>query len=346
LKTESEACGSAPKPARILRYAVIVTVIFALLVSFTNLRKLKDHFLNPDPLFMAFALLCACGLYLLEGVFLKTTLKLFGERLALGRAFRYSFVINAIGYLVSLCGLTSFATQAYVLAFSGITARKATLTRIVQVVFFNLFFDLFLIAGFVFLVRGGEFAGFRGKTLVVALFGAFLILITFAYLMLFLRRLQKAVLTRAVELVGRVVGCFSKNARPLDVSRVFSYLGDFNEGVGRLLANPALLVTLAAITLFDWLLWIGVLYCSFGALRRAIRPGILIVGFSVGQIVGIASMVPGGMGTLEGSMALVYSLFGIPLHVSLGAALLNRVFLYIIPFVASLPMHVSLRRER
>ena len=65
-------------PNKILRYTVIVIVIFGLLVSFANLRRLKEHFLGIDPLFLALTLACSCGVYLLEGLFLKMTLLLFG----------------------------------------------------------------------------------------------------------------------------------------------------------------------------------------------------------------------------------------------------------------------------
>jgi uncharacterized membrane protein YbhN (UPF0104 family) len=45
-------------------------------------------------------------------------------------------------------------------------------------------------------------------------------------------------------------------------------------------------------------------------------------------------------------MALVYRLFGVPFSLAFGAALLYRVVLYLVPFAASLPMYLSLRREK
>jgi uncharacterized protein (TIRG00374 family) len=339
---ESQSRAIAANKA--LRYTVIVIVIFGLLVSFANLRRLKEHFLGMDPVYLVLALACSCGVYLLEGMFLKMTLMLFGEPLALRKAFKYSFVINALGYIISLGGLTPFATQAYALGYSGISARKATHTRIIQVIFFNIFFNLLLIAGFIFLFTGNEIPLInKGPT--VAAFCAFLLLISFFYLMLLLPGLQKAVLTGACAFMENIARFFSKNAR-LDACKALSYLTDFHEGFRKLLKNPRLLLGLAGITVSDWFLWVGVLYFSFRTLKFAIDPGILIMGFAVGQIVGIASMVPGGMGTLEGSMALVYHLFGIPFSLALGAALLYRVVLYLVPFAASLPLHLSLRREK
>ncbi len=39
-------------------------------------------------------------------------------------------------------------------------------------------------------------------------------------------------------------------------------------------------------------------------------------------------------------------LFGIPFSLALGAALLYRAVLFLVPFTASLPLHLSLRREK
>lgn len=331
-------------PNKVLRYTVVVIVIFGLLVSFANLRRLKEHFLGIDLLFLALTLACSCGVYLLEGLFLKMTLMLFGETLALRRAFKYSFVINALGYVMSLGGLTPFATQAYALGYSGISARKATHARMIHVIFFNVFFNLLLVSGFIFLFTGDDIERFnRGTT--VAAFSVFLLLVALFYLMLLLPGLQKAVITAACAFLEKIARFFSRNAR-LDACKALSYMTDFNVGFRRLLKNPPLLLGLSGITVSDWVLWVCALYFCFRALKHAIDPGILIMGFAVGQIVGIATMVPGGMGTVEGSMAIVYHLFGIPFSLALGAALLYRVVLYLVPFTASLPLHLSLRREK
>ena len=70
-----------------------------------------------------------------------------------------------------------------------------------------------------------------------------------------------------------------------------------------------------------------------------------MIGFAVGQTVAIISMVPGGAGTMEGSMALIFSAFGIQFETALGAVLLYRVSFYIIPFLISLPFYLSLKKK-
>jgi len=76
-----------------------------------------------------------------------------------------------------------------------------------------------------------------------------------------------------------------------------------------------------------------------------VHLGVLIIGFSIGQLVGILSMMPGGAGTMEGSMALVYTSLGVPLATAVGVIVLYRFAFYIIPFLVSLPFYFSLKKK-
>ena len=73
--------------------------------------------------------------------------------------------------------------------------------------------------------------------------------------------------------------------------------------------------------------------------------GVLITGFAVGITVGVLSLVPGGLGVQELSMAGIYSLLGVPFAQAVLVASLFRVVYYFIPFVMSLSFYRRLLRE-
>ena len=336
----NEQTGSVKK---YLKYAILAVAIFGLLFAFTNLEELKRRFVTMNLAFFYVAVAFSLMNYLAEGLFLRLSLMVFDEKLPLGAAFKYSLLINSLGYLVSLGGLTPFATQVYFLGFHGIKAKKATLSRIVQLIFFNISFNLFFIFGFLFLITGNEIHGFNRAIIIVA-FCAFLAAIFFFYTTIFSKPFQLIVVRALFCGLNRILRVFSKRVQ-LEDHKAIRYFDDFANGFRGLLKVPSRLISMAAITLFDMLVWIGVLYFSFLALRYAIHPGVLFIGFAVGQIVSVASMIPGGMGTMEGSMALVYSLFGVPFETALGAALLYRFVFNIIPFLISAPLYLSLRKR-
>jgi len=85
---------------------------------------------------------------------------------------------------------------------------------------------------------------------------------------------------------------------------------------------------------------------AFLSVNEPIAIGPLVIGFSTGQIVGVLSMIPGGIGTLEGSSALAYAALGIPFEVGLSALLIYRTTYYIIPFILSIPFYLGMKQKR
>ena len=83
-------------------------------------------------------------------------------------------------------------------------------------------------------------------------------------------------------------------------------------------------------------LTILILYTSFLTVRYPIEFAQVIVGFSVGTVLSFASLIPGGLGVMEGSMAAVFSSMGVPFETAVVAVLIFRVAYYLLPLLASL----------
>jgi len=77
-----------------------------------------------------------------------------------------------------------------------------------------------------------------------------------------------------------------------------------------------------------------------------VDPGVVVTGFAVGVAAGVMSMVPGGLGVQEGSMAGAYHLLGVPLEQGVLVSFLFRLVYYMIPFGVSLLFYRNVLRER
>ena len=75
-------------------------------------------------------------------------------------------------------------------------------------------------------------------------------------------------------------------------------------------------------------------------------PGVVVTGFAVGVAAGVMSMVPGGLGVQEGSMAGAYHLLGVPLEQGVLVSFLFRLVYYMVPFGVSLLIYRNVLRER
>jgi uncharacterized protein (TIRG00374 family) len=325
------------------KYLIIFIIIFGLLLTFSNYRNLKTRLLAINPKDLISPVASSLSVYIIEGLFLLTALRLFNERLSFPLAVKDSLVINSLGYFVSLGGITPFATQIHVLDYHNISARKATLTRILQVIFFGIFFDLLLIAAFVVILSNKRMD--RINLVPVSIFTCFfLFLISAFYLAIFWSKFRILVASAFVYVINMAIGFVAKRRR-IQLSSVTGFLDDFRTGFATIMKHPLSLLQFVGITVIDYVALLAVWYYSFHALHYEMNLWYMVLGVTIGHIVGILSMVPGGIGTMEGSLALVYTAFGVPVEITLGAALIYRVSFNIIPFFMSIPIFLSLKRR-
>ncbi len=103
--------------------------------------------------------------------------------------------------------------------------------------------------------------------------------------------------------------------------------------------QPINLVWVMLLTLFDFACSIIAMGFVFEALGPPVKAGALITGYVIGIMAGLLSMLPGGFGVQEGSMAGIYALMGIRLEQAVLAAILFRVLYYLLPYLLVLPFY-------
>jgi hypothetical protein len=99
------------------------------------------------------------------------------------------------------------------------------------------------------------------------------------------------------------------------------------------------------LTLADFICSIAAMGIIFKALGTSVTPGVLVTGYVIGIMAGLLSMVPGGFGIQEASMAGIYALLGVPFEVAVLAAILFRVLYYLVPYFCILPFYNRLQHQ-
>lgn len=105
------------------------------------------------------------------------------------------------------------------------------------------------------------------------------------------------------------------------------------------------LVWVIALTLLDFSCSIIAMGFVFEALGPPVKAEVLVVGYVIGIMAGLLSMIPGGLGVQEGSMASIYALLGVPFGQAILAAILFRVLYYLLPYLLILPFFNRLRES-
>ena len=316
---------------------VVLLVLFGVLVAavaadWANARRVLRaadwRLLAPALAMTALSYLCASAAY-------AQAVRVFGVAGRTTRRLLAGFVSMAVNNLITLGG-AGYAVGAILLR-----DRDTGLRDIAAASAFNSY--LYFAVGttclplsllYVIVGRHLPQRAEAGLVLVVTLGCMLAVLVNLA---VFLPRFRSGLL----RFLGRA---FRRLAR-LDVeSRLTAFDGSLTRGLASLRARPVRLVGLLAAIIGDWLFCTATVWFCFAALGIRLHAGVLLSGFFIGIAAGALSMLPGGMGVQDSSMAGVYALLGVSFGPALLAAVLFRVTYYLIPFAFGLAVYGRLIR--
>ena len=127
---------------------------------------------------------------------------------------------------------------------------------------------------------------------------------------------------------------------------VVDFEATLTRGLANLRGRPVVLGYPAALVLADRIVRVVLVWVCFQALGNDAGLGVIATGFAVGVAAGVMSMIPGGLGVQEGSMAGTYHLLGVPLEEAVLASVLFRAVYHMAPLAVSLPFYRSLLRNK
>lgn len=255
---------------------------------------------------------------------------------------RIAFISVAVNQLISFGGVAGYSLRAVLSKRYGVTTGDALAMSLVHSYLNNLAMFFLLGLGLLQLVRDPATDEAWRRTLGVGgvLVVTFFVLSTAA---IFSARLRGALVRGSGRIATRLLP--DRWSDPIEVS-----LRDMDTALGRtataLRRDPAAAWWPFVFLILDWLAAFAVLWFCLDAVGEPVAVGVLLGGFSIGVVAGFASLVPGGLGVQDGSLAAVLALQGIPVDRAVLGTLLFRVVYYVVPFLVTLPVYASFLRRR
>jgi glycosyltransferase 2 family protein len=334
---DTPAAGRKRRASTTLQVVVLI-VLFGVLTAtvaanwteaWRVLRAADWRLLAPALAMTALSYLCASAAY-------AQSVRVFGVAARTSRFLLAGFVSMAVNNLITLGNVVGYSVGAILLR-----DRNAGLRDIAAASAFNsyLYFAVgttFLPLSLLYVIVGRHLPqrAEAGLVLVGALGCLLAVLVNLA---VFLPRFRSALL----RFIGRALRRLTRR----DVeSGLTAFDGSLTRGLASLRARPERLVGLLAAIIGDWLFCTAAVWFCFAALGIRLHAGVLLSGFFIAIAAGALSMLPGGMGVQDGSMAGVYALLGVPFGPALLAAVLFRVVFYLVPFAFGLAVYGRLIR--
>lgn len=307
---------------------------------YPNLPGLAATIGGARPGWLAVSLLFAVSSYTFMGFTLWEVLRILGISLPFAETAGIAFVSTTVNYFVSSAGLSGFATRAHLLGKRGVPYGASVTSSVVISVLIYLALAAIVAEGALlqFLRSPGFDAGMIKSLLGV---GAVLAL-AFALTLLFFHHELRAVWARRAFLaVNHVIFFFSKREIPHE--NFLKFEAQLDEGIRTIHGRKYELPKVLAYVFGDWVSNMLILYFAFKAVGVSLGAATLVTGFSIGMLMTVIPILPGGLGAMEAAMTAAFSGMGVPTAQALTASLVFRLFYYLLPAFGSVFIYWSLR---
>jgi uncharacterized protein (TIRG00374 family) len=328
-----------------LKIGIFIFIAVAVLVSVSDIKKLGRLSAEMNPYFLGLSFSSAFVSYLLIALSLKKILELLEIRLSFFEIFNISWVSTSINYVMSVGGIGGFTARIYLLKKKGISYSETIIVSIIHSFIMNVVLMLFVLIGFSSLLASKQMGIYNLVVSSCLIFFA-LYLTYLAFKSVVNKEFREGWIDRIGRWANRLHSFISKKGGDLiAVETLASFKGEFNQGMEVMGLRRGELKAPVLYVFLDWVGCLLTLYFCFLAVHYFIHPEVLVVGFGVGLFASILSLVPGGLGVMEGSMAAIYYSLNVPLEEAIVAVILYRLIYYVFPFLTSLLLYRSLFKE-
>lgn len=322
---------------------VLGLAAFVVLFVMSDARELWRALSRVDPWLATLPFLFTLLTYVTMALSYHGIARAAGHEVPFPAMLRITYVANAVNYLVTTGGLSGFAVRMYFFVRQGIPAPQAVTISLVQTLLTNGVLLLFVLVGFRYLIESGSLEG-TPLVAAMALVGIFGLVLLAMLTLLVHRRLRRRVLFLLAEAAHHVLRRFAPGKKPRRV-HLWRLQRSLHHGLDFLLERKRHMIAPTLWIFLDWALTILVLHSAFLAVRHPIPLSFVIIGFAIGMVLSLVSLIPGGLGVMEGSMAAIFAGLGVPFETAVVAVLLFRIAYYFLPLFLSVFLFGGMLRQ-
>lgn len=313
---------------RIIFGVMIIIIIFAVVQDW---NKVKSALHEANWHLIPIALVLTLVSYLFSSSGYMVTNLIFGLPVRRLKLWLVGFINMTTNNLVNLGGAAGYTVSAVLLKSPEVPLSNIFAASLFNTYLYFIFGTIFLPISLLYVILNHHLppATRTGLIIVVGLAIGFAIIINLG---VFSKRFRSGLL----RFIERLVFIITRRDTTPSMAK---FDKTFTDGINLLKARPNRLLGLLLLVTSDWVFCIATLWVCFMILGSKVSIGIVASGFFIGIAAGALSMIPGGLGVQEGSMAGVYALLGVTFERALLTSILFRLVYYFIPFVIGLVIY-------
>jgi uncharacterized protein (TIRG00374 family) len=254
--------------------------------------------------------------------------KLFAIPTGLRELTEIGFISITLNHVVTTGGVAGYSIRYAMMRRYGAKGEDIFAASILHFYLASLVMLGMLPAGVIYLILNADIS--QGLTIGLSLLSTLLILV-FAV---------GTGLIFSPALRGPLIKGISKLVRRVTRKDIKAFLTRFDRamisGVDAMRNRAGTLILIMALLVMDWTSSAIALWFCIDAFGPRVSPGTLLAGFTIGIMAGLMSMIPGGLGAQEGSMAGILSFLGTSFEQAVLASILFRIIYTMLPYMISL----------
>ena len=323
---------------RIIALTVVAFVLLAILLVALDWNEARQVVDKADWRLTLVALLFTALSYLCLSYSFVMVNRVFGIGMAWRELLEIGFVSTALANVTGLGGAAGHSLRLVVMQRQGMPSGNILAASIFHTYLYGVTMLGLLPLGLIYLIANHQL----GEGVAMGL--------RFATVMLVIAIIVASAIVFVSSIRSMVLRILNRLQRLFKPRSSISFLSDFDAtltlGAAKIRSHPLALALPPGSMLANMVFTLVSLWFCFDAIGDPLGFGVLVTGFVIGISAGILSMVPGGLGVQEASMAGMYALFGVPFTQAVLAAVLFRVVYDFVPFFVSLAMYRRLLRRR
>ncbi len=320
---------------------ILGLAVMGFMLHKANFKIVYENLRNISIVWIFLSFLCAVISYTSIAAILNSLLLASGYQLKPRDVLSISLISTVANYVINLVGISGLAVKIYLMSRRKVLPSHTLAISIIHGFFTNTIAIFFIFVGLIVFYGHCSMESKPNKveltvtSFMALLFGAFIWLAIFIVNDSF-RQKNWLWFTKIYDHLSKKIKYLSHKKAELEIA-----FNNFNTSMNFIVKNMKQLIYASIYALIDWLFMFGCLKTSFMAVHCPVNFKVLIMGFCVSLFISIISIVPGGLGIMEGSMVSVFYLLGLEYEQSLIAVIIYRLIYYLIPIIIGLIMFLK-----
>lgn len=338
IDADDSLAGSKSTRQRIALGFIIASVIAGIVLAILDWEKFLPVLQQADWKLIPAALLLTLVSYTCVSYAFALVSRMLGIAMRPNELAEVAFVSTILNHVLTTGGVAGYSVRYLLMHRRGVSLKDVLAASLLHFYLTSLDMLTMLPIGFLYLLLNATLP--QGVT---ALLGLMTLFMTAVAVLATLVIFHESWRTRLGSILERLAHKLLRWDLHEQLARFDATL---SRGVAAMRREPLTVLAVMALTWIDWFSSVIVVYLCFDAFGAPVKLGVILSGYVIGVMAGVLSMVPGGFGVQEGSMAGVFVLLGASFEQSILASILFRGIFFLIPYGVSLGFYGRLLRGK